>query len=196
MIRLRKLTLGLLTGLLMISIAGCSSDTKVISKESGAETSAVSASEDNNNVEATTEGGAAVEASVRYVFTYKGTEIFADQDANSVVQKIDETPSYFEEPSCAADGMSKYYTYSDFEIITYPDGDNDLIGCISLSTDNVATPEGIDLSKTKSDVITAYGDNYTEVPGGISYTDGTTILTFFFDTDENISSIRYTSTIM
>lgn len=196
MIRLRKLTSGLLTGLLILSIAGCSSDTKVISKDSGSETSAASAV-DNNNAAATTEGGeAAGEASVRYVFNYKGTEIFADQDANAIVQKIDETPSYFEEPSCAADGMSKYYTYSDFEIITYPDGDNDLIGCISLSTDNVATAEGIDLSKAKADVIAAYGDGYTEVPGGIAYTDGTTILTFFFDTDENISSIRYTSTIM
>lgn len=187
-----------------ILMSGCSSDTKVISGNSGASDSASNTTDkaadpstdvpaDTNNAPDNSDGNTASNSADQYKFVFNGINMACDDNAASIVESLGEPSSYFEEPSCAADGIGKYYTYSDFEIDTYPDGDNDLIMYIILRTDNVATPEGIDLSKTKDDVISVYGDNYTETTSGLNYSDGTTILSFMFDADGYVSSIQYCS---
>lgn len=198
MINIKKNFVLLLTTIGMAFImAGCSEEAKVINNNTSnnANNTEANATEENSaNNEANTTNANDTNDSVKYVFKYNGITMECDGDANAVVDSLGEPDSYFEEPSCAADGIGKYYTYADFEIDTYPDGDNDLIMYIILKTDNVKTPEGIDLSSTKDDVINAYGDNYSETAGGsISYSDGTTILTFIFNADGYVSSIQYSS---
>ena len=130
-----------------------------------------------------------------YVFKAKGVEISVDMDMSTIEEKLGETVSYFEEPSCAAQGTARLFTYSGFEIDTYPDGEKDLVGYIILKDDTVATPEGIDLSKTKADVIKAYGEDYKENGTALVYERGGMKLSFIMDGD-NISSIQYSSSVM
>lgn len=130
-----------------------------------------------------------------YVFVCNGVEIVVDTDMNDVVEQLGEPNSYFEEPSCAAQGIAKIYTYSSFQIETYPDGDRDLIACIILKDDNVATPEGIDLSMTKDDILAAYGSDYEATETSMVYEKNGTKLCFILDGD-SIASIEYDSPIL
>ena len=118
--------------------------------------------------------------------------IAVDADAAPIVEKLGEPKNYFESPSCAAEGIGKLYTYDDFEIQTYPDGDNDLILYVQLRTDNVATDEGIDLSSSKEDIVAAYGEPSEEATGSMTYEKNGTKLVFIFDGDSLIS-IEYDS---
>jgi hypothetical protein len=130
-----------------------------------------------------------------YVFENSGVEIGVDMDVEPIIEVLGEAKSVFEEPSCAAQGTAYLYTYSGFEINTYPDGDNNLIAYILLKDDTVATPEGIDLSSSKEDVIAAYGDDYTEDDTKLTYEKDGMTLNFLLDGD-SIVSIEYDSGVL
>ncbi|MBO5617528.1 MAG: hypothetical protein J5901_04215, partial [Pseudobutyrivibrio sp.] len=133
----KLLTLCLVTAMTLSLVAcGNSNDTKVIESSN---TTTASGSEQA----ATTQAG--------YVFKYDGMDIPVDADVAPIIDKLGEPNNYFESPSCAADGIGKLYTYNDFEIQTYPDGDVDKVLYVMLRTDNVATAEGIDLSSSRED---------------------------------------------
>ena len=162
----KLLSLGLIMAISLSMVAcGNSSDTKVI--------------ESNTSTEATGSEQVAT-ANAGYVFNYDGMDIPVDADVAPIIDKLGEPNSYFESPSCAADGIGKLYTYSDFEIQTYPDGDNDLILYVQLRTDNVATDEGIDLSSSKEDIVAAYGEPSEEATGSMTYEKNGTKLVFIF----------------
>ena len=175
-------------GLIMtmaLSLAACgqatSSDTKVIES-------------DNAGAESSAAGTSAVSSAVGYVFNYDGMDIAVDADAAPIIDKLGEPNNYFESPSCAADGIGKLYTYSDFEIQTYPDGDVDRVLYVLLRTDNVATAEGIDLSSSREDIIEAYGEATEEATGSMKYEKDGMTLVFLFDGDSLIS-IEYDSSL-
>lgn len=130
-----------------------------------------------------------------YAFEAKGVKMSVDMDMSEIEDKLGEPVSYYEEPSCAAQGTARLFTYSGFEIDTYPDGDKDLVACIILKDDTVSTAEGIDLSMTKEDVIAKYGDNYEESENRIVYEKDEMKLCFIFDGD-NIASIEYNSVVL
>ena len=155
---------------------GNSDDTKVIESSANVGTESTSSS--------SKAGG--------YVFHYNDLQIGVDEDAAPIVEKLGEPSQYFESPSCAADGIGKLYTYNDFEIQTYPEGDKDLILYVRLRTDNVATDEGLDLSSTKEDIISAYGNPTAEATGSMTYENNGVSLVFIFDGD-SLSSIEYDS---
>ncbi len=153
-----------------------------------------SSSNDTKVIEATTNDAAEATTAVDsgYVFSYEGTEIPVDADVAPIIEVLGEPNSYFESPSCAADGIGKLYTYSDFEIQTYPDGDVDRVLYVLLRTDNVATAEGIDLSSSKEDIVSAYGEPSSEATGAMTYEKNDVSLVFIFD-DESLISIEYDS---
>lgn len=135
------------------------------------------------------------EKAAGYTFKANGVSMNVDMDMADISEELGEPAGTFEEPSCAAQGTAYIYTYSGFQITTYPDGDKNLIGYITLKDDTVATPEGIDLSKTKDDVIAAYGDDYTGDDRQLSYKKGDMTLNFIFDGDA-LASIEYASSVM
>ena len=112
-----------------------------------------------------------------------------------IADALGEPKSIFEEPSCAAQGTAYLYTYPGFTVNTYPDGETNLVGYITLKDDTVATPEGIDLSSTREDVIAAYGEDYAEDDKKISYEKDGMTLNFIFS-GEDIASIEYVSSVM
>ena len=173
----KLLAFGIVTAMALSMVAcGGSDDTKVIEASSNGAGDAESTAQNDEG----------------YVFHYDGTELKMDDDAAPIVEKLGEPSQYFESPSCAAEGIGKLYTYDDFEIQTYPDGDKDLILYVMLRTDNVATAEGIDLSSSKDDIIAAYGEPSSETSGSMTYEKDGTKLVFIFDGDSLIS-IEYDS---
>ena len=171
------LTLALIATM-TLPIAGCGSanDTKVI--ESDASTTQSTSSK----------------AASGYVFSYNGLSIPVDADMAPIIDSLGEPNSYFESPSCAAEGIGKLYTYNDFKIQTYPDGNIDRVLYVQLTTDTVATAEGIDLSSSREDIIDAYGQATEEITGAMKYEKDGMTLVFIFD-GESLISIEYDSSL-
>ncbi len=76
-----------------------------------------------------------------YAFIYNGVSVTMDADAAPIIEKLGEPASYFEAASCAFEGLDKMYTYSGFEIDTYPVGDKDYVSSVILKDDSVSTAE-------------------------------------------------------
>ena len=173
----KLIMLGMVACMALSMVACGGSDTKVIESD-GSQASTTTAA-------ATATG---------YVFNYQGTDIPVDADVAPIVDTLGDPSEYFESPSCAAEGIGKLYTYSDFEIQTYPDGDTDKVLYVRLKTDNVATAEGIDLSSSRDDVVAAYGEPTSDVTGALTYEKDGMSLVFIFDGD-SLSSIEYDSSL-
>ncbi|MBR4706930.1 MAG: hypothetical protein IKP29_02610 [Pseudobutyrivibrio sp.] len=168
-----------MTAAIAMSLTACggSSDTKVIEGNSA-------------NTAATT----TTTSATGYVFNYKGTDIPVDAEAAPIIEALGEASSYFESPSCAADGIGKVYTYSDVEVETYPDGDVDKVLAVRLLNDTVSTAEGIDLSSSKDDIVAAYGDATEETDRSLKYEKDGMSLVFIFG-DNGLISIEYDSAL-
>lgn len=130
-----------------------------------------------------------------YVFEYKGVKIAPDMNTNEFLSALGDPLHYYEVKSCAFEGMDKIYTYTSFEISTYPNGANDLVSSIYFKDDTVTTQEGAYLGMAKSDVLALYGSNYTESAGAYVYSKGGMELHFIFD-GETLASIEYVTTVL
>lgn len=138
----------------------------------------------NNNSENKQENEAS------YIFTYDGMEISVNEDIESVVNKLGEPIAYYEAASCAFDGMDKFYTYSSFQLDTYPKDGKDMLASIYFKDDLVKTTEGISLYMTKADMIKAYGEATTVNGNEYTYEKGNGCLYFILEGEE-IISIEY-----
>lgn len=176
------LTAGVMAGL---CLSGCGSDPESEGSQGSAQNvSGQQGSQAENKTEA-----------AGYRIEIKGVTLGVDMDMNELLSGLGTSKSVFEAPSCAAQGTAYIYDYSSFEIETYPDGEKNLIGYITLKDDTIATAEGIDLSKTRADIIKAYGDKYEESGSHLTYTKDGMKLNFIFD-GEDIISIEYASSVM
>jgi len=129
-------------------------------------------------------------ANSKLVFAYRGCPLPMNAEFAPLLDYIGEADSYFEAASCAFDGLDKTYTYSDVEIITYPDGDVDYISSIRLLSSAAATPEGITIGSTKDDVIAAYGEDCEMIGNEYTYEDGDAQLIIIFK-DDAVTSVEY-----
>lgn len=127
-----------------------------------------------------------------YLFEVNGIALGVDMDMNELAPMVGEAKSVFEAPSCAAQGTTYVYRYASFEIETYPDGTKNRIAYIILKDDTVATPEGIDLSGTRADIVKAYGEVFEESGNRMTYAKDGMKLNFIFS-GEDIISIEYVS---
>lgn len=176
----------------VLGLTGCGKDSK------DEENEVQNSTEDQDGAEAPAESGKekpAASGGKGYVFENDGITIGVDVDMAPIADALGEPKSIFEEPSCAAQGTAYLYTYPGFTVNTYPDGETNLVGYITLKDDTVATPEGIDLSSTREDVIAAYGEDYAEDDKKISYEKDGMTLNFIFS-GEDIASIEYVSSVM
>ena len=86
---------------------------------------------------------------------------------------------------------TRSYTFSNFVIYARLDPDGRyIISRIILSNRNSVTPEGIGIGSNAEDVLKTYGSQYTDNGNSITYSSGTTDLTFFF-TNGSVSDIVY-----
>lgn len=189
----RKLLMGLLT-ISMVAVLGLTGCGDSKEEDNGAQDNAAEQEADADSSDGSSETPAA-SGGKGYVFETDVITIGVDMDMAPIADALGEPKSIFEEPSCAAQGTAYLYTYPGFEINTYPDGEDNYVGYVVLKDDTVSTPEGIDLSKTRDDVIAAYGDNYEEDDKKISYSKDGMTLNFIFSGDD-LASIEYTSSVL
>ena len=121
-----------------------------------------------------------------YVFLSGDFAVSMDQDMAEVLAALGEPQSYFEAASCAFEGLDKTYTYSGFQILTRPDGEQDYVNSILLTDDSVTTPEGLYIGASAADVTAAYGEGES-LGSSLRYTKDGTVLSFILENDKVIS---------
>ena len=164
-------------GFLFVSfLTGCGNDEKVIE---GNGSSVIEGSQESGEEEQESQP-LEVSSGKGYIFEYKGTKVEIDGEAAPVVEALGEAPS------CAFEGIDKTYTYSGFELDTYPQGEVDHISAVVFKDDSVATAEGICIGDTREKLEEAYGAGTEE--GGMK-------LCFILQGDE-VVSIEYRSTVL
>lgn len=131
-----------------------------------------------------------VDDRVGYSLTIEDYKIMVGDDFSSIKGELGENYEFQEVPSCAFEGMDKIYTFSDYEIYNYIDGDVEKIYTITLLNDNISTAEGVKIGSTIDDVVSKYGVDYKDAIGAYTYAKGKTLLTFIFD-NNSVISIEY-----
>lgn len=178
-------------------LAGCGSDAKVIEgevKTQGGGDSA-DASEGADGEKAQEESQAGETSYKGYVFRTGDIVVEMDAEAAPVLEKLGEPNSYFEAPSCAFEGIDKMYTYSSFELDTYPTGDKDYISALIFKDDSITTPEGVGIGDSREKLTEAYGGEGTEEQGMTVYRKDDMKLCFILQND-SIVSIEYRTTVL
>lgn len=150
---------------------------------------------DKTNEQDKTSSGSDENNQAGYLFEINGVTLGVDMDMNELTSRLGDAKSVFEAPSCAAQGTAYVYSYGSFEVETYPDGSKNLIAYIILKDDTVATAEGIDLSKTRADIIKAYGEPGEDSDSRLTYEKGGMKLNFILN-GEDITSIEYVSGVV
>lgn len=187
--------------LCVLFLVGCGNNEKVIQGDvANNDTNSLEQQKDNNNAAAQEKGQQTLGSNNQsnqkgYTFQYNNTTISVDSNMKSVLEKLGEPASYFEYASCAFDGLDKIYTYSNFEIDTYPKDNEDLISAIILKSDVVTTAEGISVGATKDKLIETYGDQYKDENGMLSYSKDNMKLSFIIENNV-VTSIQYLSNVL
>ena len=127
-----------------------------------------------------------------FVFQSGGVAIGMNQEAAPVVAALGGWDNYIETESCAFQGLDKIYSYTGFDLYTYPKDDVDYVNSIYFTSDAVSTPEGIRIGSSLDEVLAAYGDQYTEEFGVYTYTKDQSTLSFIV-TDGIVESVEYTA---
>lgn len=126
-----------------------------------------------------------------FVFKHNGIEIYMNTDVAPVIEALGEPLHYFESESCAFKGLDKVYTYGGFEISTYPLDGKDYISSIDLKDDTVSTTENISLGSTVEEMISVYGEDYTQSAGAYTYVKEESKLQFVVNNNDEIIGITY-----
>ena len=176
-----KIKIFVLIMVVMILFAGCGSGSENVNPSPSPTTSAA-ANPDNNETKPATEEKS------KYYFEYNGTAIYMNDVAKPVLDVWEEPMHYFESPSCAFQGIDRVYTYNGFELYTYTDGDDETeyIFSVVFMNDSVETNEGITIGSKLEDVISKYGDDFTQEGKKYTYTDSNTTLSFVLENDEEV----------
>ncbi len=134
------------------------------------------------------------ENGIVYSFWSNGTEIAVDADAAPILAALGEWSAYVDSPSCAFVGLDKTYTYTGFEIQTYPAQEKDYVYMVILLDDTVQTKEGIAIGDSKDEVLTAYGTPSKQTDTALTYNGEGMYLEFLFRNGEAVTDIRYCKT--
>lgn len=129
-----------------------------------------------------------------FTFIANGIEIGMNEPAAPIVEALGSASNYFESPSCAFQGIDKTYTYSGFELYTYPKNKVDYVSSIYILDESVSTKEGIHLGSALEEMTAAYGSDYKEDLGAYTYTKDKSTLTFIID-NGTVSSIEYVAIV-
>lgn len=193
---MRKKILTVLIAASLLALAGCGDSERVIDGDVANVTTGSRSEESTGEAEGSqvSEQQTEMTESKGYVFVAGGVTVEVDADMAPILQSLGEPASYFEAASCAFEGLDKIYTYSGFEIDTYPAQDRDLVSAVILKDDSVTTAEGICIGDSMEKLIEAYGEAAQE-NGMLVYTKDGMKLCFILQ-DDSIISIEYRSTAL
>jgi hypothetical protein len=117
-------------------------------------------------------------ASPGFYFMLRGNRVYLDQDINEVLQTLGEPLNTFDRPSCAFNGMDRFFLFPGVQIQTYPVDGGDRVHTIILLDDTLSTVNGVYLGSALADMLAAYGEEYEYAYGLYTYVLGKTSLRF------------------
>ena len=135
---------------------------------------------------------------VDLALTVGGTAVRPDTSVSALLDAFGTDYTYSEAVSCVYTGMDKTYAYSDRILYTYPDGDADRLLELYCTAD-VQTAQGVGIGASRKDVEAAYGTEYTQAGGTMTYAlaaqDSLTIpASLYFELDgDTVCAIGLTS---
>lgn len=179
---------GLILFAAMLLLAGCGKE-DAVTKSNDKD---VNAGQEQNTTDGEKDDTATPTEGFEFIF--ENVTVPLNVDAAPIIEALGEPDQYSETTSCAFPGLDKYFTYQSFEISTYPQEDKDFIYTIYFLDDSVATDKGIYIGASRDEVVAAYGDDYTEESGELTYTLGETKLSFII-ADDSVESITYTAIV-
>lgn len=142
---MKKILCAILAVLMLLTLCACGGD----KDETKTDTSAT-----DTNV---TETG--------YVFEDNGVKVEIGAPI-ATVDALGAPADTFEEASCAFEGKDVTNFYSNYQILlAYPNEGDSYIYSVTLTSDAVATPEGLEVGMTADDVVSIYGE--CEAQGGL-----------------------------
>ena len=125
-----------------------------------------------------------------FYFVARGTTIYLDEDINNVLARMGEPLQTFDVPSCAFDGMDRFFLFPGVQIQTYPIDGMDRVHTILLTDDSLQTVGGIFIGSSLAAVLNAYGYDYGYSYGLYIFTRGNTTLRFLMN-DMVVQTISY-----
>ncbi|MBQ6272298.1 MAG: hypothetical protein IJK65_11355 [Clostridiales bacterium] len=182
-----------------LAMASCSdANTKTAETKGGSE--ATSASEAASQ-DAPTDGSkeedqgtvdVTMDTSDNFVFKYEGVDIVLGSEPTATLEKLGEAKNTLTVPSCAHDGTDYIYTYTNMSLTVYvaTGSETGYISDVLLSSDLVATPEGLEIGMTPEDARSKYGDPDQETDAMWVYKRGTSELLLTIGSGK-IVSIEY-----
>lgn len=144
------------------------------------------------------EGTGSVEVTLdtkdNFVFTYEGVDITLGSEPTATLAALEKTgtPKKLDVPSCAHDGTDHVYTFSNIVLTVYQatGSETGYISGVRLTSDLVATPEGLEIGMSADDARTKYGDADETTDKTWVYKRGTSELMLTI-TNDKIVSIEY-----
>lgn len=175
----------------MAGMTACGNDAKVIegNVSSGTQTEIIGGAEGTTEILLTNDIDAG------WTFQAGDVTLTPDMDMSAIADQLGEPKSYFEAASCAFEGLDKIYTYTSFEIETYPQDTADCIKSIVLKDDTVSTVEGVSIGDSEDKVRETYGAPAEESTGKLVYQKEKTSLVFVISSGV-VASIEYDSMVM
>ncbi|MCM1025280.1 MAG: hypothetical protein NC432_02525 [Roseburia sp.] len=113
------------------------------------------------------EGGA-------FAFVYEGVSLVPGEIFDASL--LGEAGAVSEVPSCAFDGNDRVYTYEQFELTAYIDGEQERIYSIYFIDPNLPTTEGLCIGDPLETMKSLYGEGFEMVGDAYDYTRGDTVL--------------------
>lgn len=119
-----------------------------------------------------------------YSWEIEGITInIGDLEADTV-EHISEESNYFEEPSCASDGIDRVYSYNNYEILFSETNGVFGVSMIRLTSDLVSTIEGVSIGDSVESAKEACGEPTDETEGVLLYIKGETELRLIISEEE------------
>ena len=98
-----------------------------------------------------------------------GRTVELGADAASI-EALGEYTDMFEAPSCVHEGFDRVYTYDGFSVTTSPDENGaDYVAEVAVESSSCALENGLTVGSTVDDMAAAYGEDYTDSFGFITY---------------------------
>ncbi|MBO4928543.1 MAG: hypothetical protein J5379_09890 [Clostridiales bacterium] len=175
------------------ALTACSDTNTVGSKASGSSAATTAAQGESQTQESQNDGEGSVDVTLdtkdNFVFKAQDTDILLGGDPTAVLEKLGEPKSKLDVPSCAHDGTDHVYTYSDFSLTVYTEtgSETGFISDVLLTSDLVATPEGLEIGMSADKTREIYGDADKETDTLWIYKRGTSQLMVTFNAGKVIS---------
>ncbi len=153
---MKKILCAILAVLMLVALCACGAEKQPAEDEKKDDTNVSAPAQDEKG----------------YIFTDNGVSIEVGCPV-SAVDALGEPIDTLEEASCAFEGKDVTYFYNNYEILlAYPNEGDSYVSTVTITSDAVATAEGLELGMSADDVVSIYGECEPQAGGVYVYAKG------------------------